>query len=111
MLNLQSKYYSLSIKIPISFVDDEYRFVIEYDGEQYFNSVEYFGGEDYFKIPTERDKIKNQKCLDNNYKLFRVKFGYSETDLEELISNIKSYIVDSSNYIPKLREGSKITII
>lgn len=90
---------------------DEYRFAIEYDGEQHFNSVEYFGGEDYFKILTERDKIKNQKCLDNNYKLFRVKFGYSEADLEELVSNIKNYITDRKNYVPKLREGSKITII
>lgn len=90
---------------------NEYKFAIEYDGEQHFSPIEYFGGEDYFKILTERDKVKNQKCLDNNYKLFRVKFGYSEADLKELVSNIKNYITDSKNYIPKLREGSKITII
>lgn len=90
---------------------NEYKFAIEYDGEQHFSPIEYFGGEDYFRTLTERDKIKNQKCLDNNYKLFRVKFGYSEVDLEELVSNIKNYITDRKNYVPKLRKGSKITII
>ena len=35
----------------------------------------------------------------------------TEEDLSELIINIKEYISDSLNFVPKLKEGSKITII
>lgn len=89
----------------------EYNFGIEYDGEQHYQSIDYFGGDQYFKVLQERDLLKNQKCLKNKCKLFRVKYSYTEDDLIELINNIRNYISDSSNFIPQLREGSKITII
>lgn len=89
----------------------EYNFAVEYDGEQHYKPIEHFGGESNFELVVERDRLKNEKCIKNNCKLFRVKYGYSEEDFEELISNINSYITDKDNYIPKLRNGSKITII
>ena len=88
-----------------------YNFAIEYDGEQHFSPIDYFGGESYFRIIQQRDIEKNNKCKSNNCKLFRVKFGYSEFDYEELINNIQSYLTAPSNFVPKLKDGSKITII
>lgn len=89
----------------------EYNFAVEYDGEQHYKPIEYFGGRSNFELVVERDRLKNEKCIKNNCKLFRVKYGYSEEDFKELISNIDSYITDKDNYVPKLRDGSKITII
>ena len=89
----------------------EYNFAVEYDGEQHYKPIEYFGGRSNFELVVERDRLKNEKCIKNNCKLFRVKYGYSEEDFKELISNINSYITDKDNYVPKLRNGSKITII
>ena len=48
---------------------------IEYDGEQHFKSVEYFGGESAFIDRIERDEIKNNFCHDNNIKLIRIPFS------------------------------------
>ena len=88
-----------------------YNFAIEYDGEQYFSPIDYFGGESYFRTLQQRDVEKNNKCKNNNCKLFRVKFGYNESDYEELVNNIQSYLTDPDNFVPILKDGSKITII
>lgn len=84
---------------------------IEYDGEQHFYLINYFGGENYFKVIKARDLNKNKKCVDNNCKLFRVKYGYTEEDYLELVNNIKNFIKDKEHFIPKLRKGGNITII
>ena len=36
------------------------KYLIEYDGQQHFKPIEYFGGEKQFKIQQERDVYKNQ---------------------------------------------------
>lgn len=89
----------------------EYNFAIEYDGEQHFYPIEYFGGVENFKHIQERDILKNEKCKTNNCKLFRVKYSYTDEDFSELINNIKTFIKDPHNFIPKLRNESKISII
>ena len=73
-------------------------------------AIAYFGGEEYLKVIQERDTLKNNKCIENNCKLFRVKYGYTESDYSELVTNINNYILDNK-FIPILREGSKITIL
>lgn len=88
-----------------------YNFAIEYDGKQHFSPIDYFGGESYFRTLQQRDVEKNNKCKNNNCKLFRVKFGYNESDYEELVNNIQSYLTDPDNFVPILKDGSKITII
>lgn len=86
-------------------------FAIEYDGEQHYYPINHFGGEDNFRKVQERDTIKNNKCINNKCKLFRVKYGYSKEDFDNLILNIKEYIKSRDKYIPIIREGGKITII
>lgn len=43
---------------------------IEFQGEQHFKPINYFGGEKSFKLILERDRRKRQICLDNNIELF-----------------------------------------
>lgn len=90
--------------------NERFNFAIEYDGIQHYEPVERFGGKDYFKIIQERDLLKNSKCISNKCKLFRIKFNYSDEDYQELILNINNYI-NNKKFIPKLRQGSAITII
>lgn len=88
----------------------EFNFAVEYDGLQHYEPVEHFGGESYFKVTQERDTLKNTKCIVNKCKLFRVKFDYTDEDYQELVYNINNYI-NNKKFIPKLRQGSSITII
>lgn len=50
---------------------------IEFDGEQHFKPIEYYGGKKEFEIIIKRDKIKSDFCKSNNINLIRVKFNDS----------------------------------
>lgn len=52
---------------------------IEYDGIQHFKPIKAWGGEEGLKMNIERDKIKEEKCKENNVTLIR--FSYKENDL------------------------------
>jgi len=47
---------------------------IEYDGEQHYNSLECFGGDELFEITKKRDKIKNDFCVNNKINLIRIPY-------------------------------------
>jgi len=63
----------------------EYNILIEYDGEQHFKPVNFFGGEKSYKIRKKRDRIKNKYCKKNNIRLIRI--PYTEFDNIEKILN------------------------
>ncbi len=52
---------------------------IEYDGIQHFKPIKAWGGEEGLKKNIGRDKIKEQKCQENNVTLIR--FSYKENEL------------------------------
>ena len=52
---------------------------IEYDGIQHFKPIKAWGGDEGLKKNIKRDKIKEQKCQENNVTLIR--FSYKENDL------------------------------
>ncbi|WP_406536989.1 hypothetical protein, partial [Methanobrevibacter sp.] len=52
---------------------------IEYDGIQHFKPIKAWGGEEGLKKNIERDKLKEEKCKENNITLIR--FTYKENDL------------------------------
>lgn len=56
----------------------KYNLCIQYDGEQHFHPVNFFGGEQAFKETVFRDNLKNQYCKNNNIKLIRI--SYKEQD-------------------------------
>lgn len=56
----------------------EYNMCIEFDGIQHFEPVRRFGGYDSFIKIQNRDKLKNEYCLDNNIKMVRI--SYKEID-------------------------------
>lgn len=61
---------------------------IEYDGEQHYHSVDYFGGEERFKIQQKYDDIKNKYCRDNNIKLIRIPYNKNKNDIIQILNNI-----------------------
>lgn len=61
--------------------------LIEYDGEQHFNVIEFFGGEEGLKNNQIRDEIKNEFCKENNINLLRIK--YTEiNNIENILNKI-----------------------
>lgn len=54
--------------------NNEILYLIEYDGIQHFQPVDYFGGEKNFNYLQECDKVKNQYCKEHNIPLIRIPY-------------------------------------
>jgi hypothetical protein len=60
--------------LPFDFYLPNYNICIEYQGEQHYRPVEYFGGEEKFKTQQKHDNIKRKYCHDNNIKLLEIPY-------------------------------------
>lgn len=74
------------------------RTLIEYQGEQHYKPINFFGGEEKFKKQEERDQEKRIFCKNNNYFLIEIPY-YDQNNLDKYLSNLKgstTIYVDSS---------------
>jgi very-short-patch-repair endonuclease len=69
-------------QLPFDFYLSDHNILIEYDGIQHFESIQFFGGDDVLEQTRKRDAIKNNFCLENKIKLIRI--AYHE-DIEEVL--------------------------
>lgn len=69
--------------LPFDFYLPEYNICIEYQGQQHYESIEYFGGKSKFESQIKKDNIKKEYCQQNNIFLFEIPY-YLDLD-EELI--------------------------
>ena len=58
---------------------------IEYQGEQHFKPIDFFGGKDAYEITRRRDEKKKALCEENGVSLIYVREGY---DIADVISRI-----------------------
>lgn len=70
--------------LPFDFYLPDYNILIEYDGEQHYRPIEYFGGDEQFKKQQKHDEIKNEYCKNNNIKLLRIPYF---KNVEEELNN------------------------
>lgn len=62
-------------------------FLIEYDGKQHENPVEYFGGEEAFIKLKQHDKMKDDYCKLNNIPLLRIKHDLTIEGIQDKLQN------------------------
>lgn len=62
-----------------------YNACIEFDGEQHFKNVEYWGGEIKYQERLTKDSLKNNYCKLNNIPLLRIR--YDDKNIETTIKN------------------------
>ena len=61
------------------------RYLIEYDGQQHFQSVDYFGGKQGYKQRVLHDKEKNFYCKIHNIPLIRINIPPEEITIGDLL--------------------------
>ena len=76
----------LRFDIGIKDNNNNFIYLIEFQGLQHYQPVEYFGGEEQFKIQQEHDTRKRQWCQENNIKLIEIPYNYN--DLDEYLSQL-----------------------
>ncbi len=64
----------------------EYNICIEYDGEQHYKPINFFGGEKQFLKQKEYDNKKDVYCKENNIHLLRIPY-YDFDNVETILSN------------------------
>ena len=73
--------------LKFDFYLSDYNICIEYDGEQHFRPVKYWGGIEGFKKLIIKDELKNLYCQKNNLSLLRI--SYKDNIIETLEKTIK----------------------
>lgn len=71
---------------------EKYKIAIEYDGQQHFYPINHFGGEDGFAKRVKYDALKEKLCEENGFKLFRIKYDYTDEDFYNLCVEIQKII-------------------
>lgn len=69
-----------------SFTLRNVRFLVEYDGQQHFGPVEFFGGEEAFKVCQINDKIKGE---------FAAKYGFTLIRIPYTVESIQTYLIQA----------------
>lgn len=64
-----SKYFKWLGRQHLDFYLPDYNIAIECQGEQHFYSINFFGGEEEYKMRLIRDKNKYKKCKNNNIRV------------------------------------------
>lgn len=62
--------------------------LIEYDGRQHFEAIEFYGGKVQFDKTVRRDDIKNQYCIENGINLYRLPYTMTDEEIESKITSI-----------------------
>ena len=72
--------------LPFDFYLPKENKCIEFDGEQHFKSVEFFGGETGYQERLYHDQIKNEYCKKNSIPLLRL------TDKDNIADKLKEFL-------------------
>jgi len=70
------------------------KFLLEYNGKQHYEPIEFFGGKEIFELQKYRDKMKEDYCKKNNIKLIAIPywdFNNIESILEKKLNLNKNF--------------------
>lgn len=59
--------------------------LIEYDGKQHFEPIEFFGGQEGFEVTQKRDQVKNAYCRSHDIPLIRLPYTLSANEIKNKI--------------------------
>lgn len=63
-------------------------FLIEYDGQQHYKSIDWFGGESALRIRQKHDRMKDEYCRNHRIPLYRIAYTMKTAEIEALLTNI-----------------------
>jgi hypothetical protein len=84
-------------QLPFDFYVDN-KFLIEYDGEQHFKPIAFFGGDNGLKNRQLNDKIKTDYCRKNKIALLRISYKQINK-IDSIISKFLKDIIENESLI------------
>lgn len=87
----------LERELPFDFYIKGLNLLIEYDGKQHFEPIEFFGGEEAFEKQLKKDKIKNDYAMYNNINILRIPYTIEGDNIHKCLDKyIKGGSLESS---------------
>ena len=74
--------------LPFDFYLPEYNTCIEFDGEQHFKPIQFFGGKEEFQYRQQNDTIKTSYCVEHNINLVRLPYTLTTQEIEDNLIHI-----------------------
>ncbi len=75
-------------ELPFDFYLPKHNICIEYQGQQHYHPIEYWGGKEKFEIYKNNDNIKKIFCNNNDIHLICLPYTLSNEEIKEKILNI-----------------------
>ncbi len=72
----------------LDFYLPKYNIAIECQGVQHYKPIEYFGGEEKFKLTKKLDEEKRNKVKEHNIKLVYINYNFNDEKIKSVIENI-----------------------
>ena len=78
------------LRFDFAIIDNQSKILclIEYQGIQHYNCVDYFGGQEGFEKQQHRDNLKRQYCKENNIKLIEIPYWDYDNLNKDYILNL-----------------------
>lgn len=76
-------------QLPFDFFIPDIDVLIEYDGEQHYRPIDFFGGEQAYLSQLKRDSIKTKYAKDTNRDLIRIPYDMSECHIRDILQEVK----------------------
>lgn len=77
-----------NIPLRFDFYLPKQKILIECQGKQHYEPIDYFGGEESFKKQLENDNLKRRYCKENNIKLIEIPYWDYDIINEEYLLNL-----------------------
>lgn len=82
-------------QLPFDFYISKYRTCIEFDGQQHFHPLPFFGGIEAYERLKINDKIKSDYCEDNYINLIRIRY---DDDIEKVLYQNLNNLIKLKKY-------------
>lgn len=83
----KEKRFDFNLRSPFDFFLKDYNTLIEYQGEQHYRAVKFFGGEEHFQRQLANDEAKVKFCQDNGYFLVVIPY-YDYNKIDDYLNQI-----------------------
>ena len=80
------------LELPFDFYIPSMRCLIEFDGQQHYQPLKFFGGQEAYESLKINDKIKSDYCEENYINLIRIRYDQIDHIHEILWNNLKYHI-------------------
>ena len=81
----QQKHFKELNQLSFDFYISNKNILIEYQGEQHFHSIKFFGGETKYLKQIENDNIKREFCKNNNFILLEIEY-FNYNNIENILN-------------------------